>query len=431
VRNPLSYNLKPGFTAKNIDLIYDSMRRRARAAFKHQWRHFGGIDSLHLRQKMEKAAEDTETLLTISWKEARKWADRSTTYLALTKEQAERNRLEKAQKIVNDSKSIVKMYEGDCFNKVRGAKHIKIMTKGRASESTWLEKMKTRLRSIRTAYPYVTSKNQHRLVRALRFRLAHPDQGRLVGALTPKELLAFGIPAAEIAGPWWTKDVGVKRPMDWVEGGKLSKSTPYRAFNSPTISDWLQDLGLDNEDRQLINSVHNYYVQHKTAPSVEWARRRSNELEEERNKLDIEEKIPKVEQWLDASEYWRRSADYADITIPEMPDPTFRVLGPHDAEMLCKAAKRDGLCVLDVLSDLVDEADATSHPAFDDYDDWFPEALYKKSKAKHVVTLVISTDPKRRTVVGLDESGHCSSEHHCTGIQNKVDAVAWEYFRKH
>jgi hypothetical protein len=58
------------------------------------------------------------------------------------------------------------------------------------------------------------------------------------------------------------------------------------------------------------------------------------------------------------------------------------------------------------------------------------KSIYKQSKSENFVTLIFSTDPKRRTVVGLNELGICTSEHHCTGIQNKVDKLAFEYFKK-
>jgi hypothetical protein len=80
------------------------------------------------------------------------------------------------------------------------------------------------------------------------------------------------------------------------------------ASSSPTAKTWLMDAGLDANDRQLVQSVETYYIQHKAAPSVEWARRRNNELEEERTNKDLETQLPQVEEWLSESAYWRRSA---------------------------------------------------------------------------------------------------------------------------
>jgi len=432
MKNPVSYILGKDFTVKTIDRIYDSMRRRARAAFKHQWGHVekpevGGF----ITEKLKKNAEAIEYGLTASWEEARKWANRGVEIVRFgTNVEAER--WMRAQKFITDSNRLIKNYEGECFQRVRGQKHIKALTKPKDG-ARWFDEVKTLLKRLRMAYPYVTSKNQPRLSKALRKHIApySPSTGNWdnrfkAGAIRPYHLLEAGIPAAEIAGPWWTRRKDIKSPIEWVRAGKMTNDFSGRmdeASSSPTAKTWLMDAGLDANDRQLVQSVETYYMQHKAAPSVEWARRRNNELEEERTNKDLEDQLPKVEDWLTESDYWRRSADFAEVYIPKMPDPTFRVLGPGDAELLCRTAKRDGLCVVDTITDIVDNGVYVD-------EERTSKSWYKKSKEEGFVTLIFSTDPKRRTVVGLNELGICTSEHHCTGIQNKVDKLAFEYFKK-
>lgn len=430
--NPTDYNLKEGsFTARDIDRIYDTLRRRARAAFKHQWATCSTrLEDSFIAKKLKANAEAIEYGLTASWEEAQKWADRSTSYLALTKEQAEHNRWLKAQKLVNDSKTIIRNYEAECFQRVRGAKHIKHLTRDRGSTlPNWTSTVQAILSRARGAYPFISKKNLHRLGNAIKpLVIGKPVVDTRSGYILARDLLTFGIPAAEVAGPWYDKKK-FKSPVEWVKHSTKMESKSFGFFSSPTIRDWIRENGLDDDDRHLRDSIQHYYDHEGHPPSVAWAQRRSNELEEERAQKDMEEQLPKVEEWLEASDYWRRSADYATIDIPKMPDPTFRVLRQGDGELLCRAAKRDGLCVVDTLTDLVADAESRARGMHEDEEEAFTKKLYVLSEQSDVVTLIMSSDPKRRTVVGLNSEGICSSEHHCTGIQNKVDLEAYKYFR--
>jgi hypothetical protein len=156
-------------------------------------------------------------------------------------------------------------------------------------------------------------------------------------------------------------------------------------------------------------------------------------LEETRKEAEIKDQLPDVESWLRVSRDWRK--DPQMVAIPDMPDPTFRIVEPRDAKLLCERAKKDGLCVIDVIqNDLMDEdpydgetpEECVDEEELEEYHD---DPLFVRSKAQGVCTLIISTDPQRRTVVGLNEKGICTSEHHCTGKNNQVDKLAWEYFR--
>jgi hypothetical protein len=428
VKNPVSYTLKPNFTVTDVNLIFDSMRRRARAAFTYHWNMAvsTGNDSGLIATKLKNNAQAIEIGLAAAWETARTWADRKVEIVRFATD-VDKERFERAQKLVSDWKGMIKSYEADCFRKARGNKMIRFITTKR--ESTWKEDVAYALNTLRRAYPFVSIKNRPRLARALRKALTAGtakygrwDQILKNTAVFPNDLLAEGIPAAEIAGPWWTKTKTIKRPMDWVERGILSEKDLARARSSPTILNWVGDIGLDSGDHTLVHAVEVYYSQHRSPPSVEWARRRNNEIEEERTQKDLEDQLPQVEAWLESSDYWRRSED---VTVPPMPDPTFRVLRQGDGELLCHMAKRDGLCVVDSVIDAVNDISwAKGEGAF-------TEKLFLKAKREGFVTLIISTDQKRRTVVGLNEHGFCTSEHHCTGIQNKVDAVAYEYFKKH
>jgi hypothetical protein len=283
-------------------------------------------------------------------------------------------------------------------------------------------------------YPYVTAKNKARLARLYNAYWEVAGRFPKADSIYPYMLVAAGIPAAEVVGPWWSRSATIKSPMDWVrvQGSVTDGLGTVGLFSrSPNIEDWLKHLGMDNRDGALVESLQNYWRTHKQVPSEHWARRRSNELEEARKNAEIADQIPDVESWLKASRGWRK--DKA-VQIPPMPDPTFHVVEPAEAADLCRRARRDGLCVIDVIQNqLMDEdpygekpEDALDEEELERYKD---DPILERSKAEGVCTLIVSTDPHRRTVVGLNEKGVCTSEHHCTGKNNEVDKIAWEYFR--
>lgn len=190
---------------------------------------------------------------------------------------------------------------------------------------------------------------------------------------------------------------------------------------------------MDGSDGLLVEGVEHYWRQNKQVPSEHWVRRRSNELTEERTNAEIKDQIPDVEAWLGASQGWRR-AKPPMVKIPPMPDPTFHVVAPSEAADLCRRAKRDGLCVIDVIQNQLMEEDPYGERPEDALDEdelelYKEDPVFARSKAEGVCTLIVSTDPQRRTVVGLNEEGKCTSEHHCTGKNNAVDKIAWEYFK--
>lgn len=410
MRNPVSYTLKKDFTAADVYRIFDSMRRRARAAFTHLWGHCpSGLEDHFRAREAEEKAHAVEKTIADCYGYCK-------SVLTSTPDLV--------QFSVNDAQRILKSYEVDCFQKVRWAKHVKSLTKGRKSVlPNWTSTVAAILSRVRTAYPFVSKKNMHRLGNAIKsVVIGKPAIDTRDGYVLARDLLTFGIPAAEIAGPWYDKKK-FKSPLEWVKHSTTMESKSFGYFASMSMRDWIRDNGLDDDDRHLRDSTQHYYEHEGHAPSVAWAQRRSRELEEERENKDIEAQLPKVEEWLTESAYWRRSADFAEVQIPTMPDPTFRVLRQSDGELLCRMARRDGLCVVDAITDIVDNG------AYAD-EERTSKSWYKKSKEEGFVTLVISTDPKRRTVVGLNDAGICTSEHHCTGIQNKVDKIAFEYFRK-
>jgi hypothetical protein len=430
MKNPTSYILnRDSFSVRDINRIYDTLRRRARAAFTHQWAQITGPTDTFIAKKLKANAEAIEYGLTASYEEAILWTTNTKTSGEFPEDVRE-NRWMKSQKLIGDSKRLIKNYEAECFQRVRGAKHIKHLSRDRGSTlPNWTSTVQAILTRVRTAYPFVSKKNLHRLGNAIRYLVIGKDAiDTRSGYILARDLLTFGIPAAEIAGPWYDKKK-FKSPAEWVKHSTKMESKSFGFFSSMTIRDWIRENGLDDDDRHLRDSVQHYYDREGHAPSVEWARRRSNELEEERAQKEMADQLPRVEEWLEASAYWRRSADYATIDIPKMPDSTFHVLKPGDGEALCRAAKRDGLCVVDTITDLVDDAESRGRGLYEDEDEAFTKKLYKLSEESDVVTLIMSSDPKRRTVVGLNSEGICSSEHHCTGIQNKVDLEAYKYFR--
>ncbi|MFA7160933.1 MAG: hypothetical protein WC299_16675 [Kiritimatiellia bacterium] len=284
-------------------------------------------------------------------------------------------------------------------------------------------------KELKQRYPYISAKNKIRLIRL--YNAWFEVSGRFPKAedIRPPQLIDAGIPAAEVVGPWFIRTKTVKGPMDWIREKTVWNQANTR---SPGVLQWLLAIGLDSNDHRLADSMHQYYHHHGRVPSAQWARQRNNELEEERKQAEIKDQIPDVESWLKCSREWRKEP--ARVDIPDMPDPTFHVVEPREAADLCLRARRDGLCVIDVIvNELMDEDPYGERPEdvldADELADYQADPVFERSKAMGVCTLIISTDPKRRTVVGLNEKGICTSEHHCTGVQNKVDKLAWEYFK--
>ena len=296
----------------------------------------------------------------------------------------------------------------------------------------WNKNLKSLLLELKKNYPYIREKYRVRLAKIIFVFIEEERKNWAInrapksifshGNYTMPDLLKIGIPASDIVGPWWFRTKDIKSPMDYInhidcrhpsietpDGGAMS----LRNFESPDEKRWLSFYGLDFQDPTLIASIRNYYHHHKAAPSVEWARRRSNELEAERKQQAMAKQIKPVTEWLKASE---RALKACKIGIP----PThreWRVVKPDDAKELCERAQRDGLCVVDVLSRMATDSD--------DEDDWLD-----RCEREGVCSLLFSTDPDCRTIVGLNTDGKCTSEHHCTGRDNEVDEEAWEYFRE-
>ncbi len=299
---------------------------------------------------------------------------------------------------------------------------------------------------LRQQYPYIREKNRKRLMRVAMHQI---EAGNKPGyfrerAVTMTDLMKAGIPAVDIVGPWWPKTPDIKSPADYIDYMDrhsdirlLNDPSTTRAlgdFESPAVDDWLHIVGLDGGDRELREACMQYYLRNKAAPSVKWAQERSNQLDAERAKKEIEGSIPEVTKWLKYSKVWR---DKGKVIIPILPGPEWKVLEPQDARKLCETAKRDGLCVVDVIEGFIDpdpydhddEETAQRIKNDDPRDGALSSDLLNYCNDEGVCTLILCTDPKRRTVVGLDKDGNCTSEHHATGVQNKVDKAAWEYFR--
>ena len=418
--NPVSFNLKSGFTAKDIDRIYDNLRRRARAAFAHQWQTLSEESRENLiGDKLKKNAKAVETALTVAWEQARTLAGMAGTML-------EKDRLYNAQKIINDSKAFIRNYEAACFQRVRGARCIKATTTGKKTifGDAWTPKVRSIINRARSAYPWITTKNLSRLTKAVRPFVIGKDPDIMSGYLPTEMLLSYGIPAVEIAGPWYDKKT-FKSPMEWVKYKVQTVSGKHPHFSSPTIREWITANGLDENDRQLRDSIQNYFDGHKSAPSVAWAQRRQSELEQERQEKDIEENAEVVQEWLYASKEWRLRDD---VYVPPMPDSSYRIASPMDAHEICRRAAKDGLCVVDRLKDMVETAQGKRGYREGD-DENNDEILFNVANDEGVVMLVLLHDKQYRTVVGLNVEGICTSEHHCTGKNNELDKNAWEYFR--
>jgi hypothetical protein len=405
----LKYWYNHEFAVRNnqIARIINSLIKQARAAYTHG-----------RATRLEQGSSAEPSWAVKKYDELAQSTEKSINHLgSVATQEVLLNNIPHAQSYIDQARRCLREFQASAFHKERSKTFLKGLRTTAPNNETWLEEIKAIFKRLWTAYPYVTAKNRHRLAKALRAHLSPYQRAewRKAGNIYPKQLLEAGIPAAEIIGPWWIRSKDIKSPMDLIKAS--GPGSIYGDWHSsPTPFTWLASHDLDGNDRQLVESIETYYRQHHQAPSIEWARRRSNELEEARAEKEVGDNADTVTEWLDASDSWRRRGH---VFVPPMPDPTFRVLEAKssDGELLCRAARRDGLCVVDRIVDLVKNTDTED------------SSLYDRSDEEGFVTLIISTDPKRRTVVGLNSEGVCTSEHHCTGMQNRVDKVAYEYFR--
>jgi hypothetical protein len=283
---------------------------------------------------------------------------------------------------------------------------------------------------LKENYPYIREKYRTRLAKLI---FAFIQDERKHGGInrgpksvfhapnyTMTHLVKIGIPAADVVGPWWPRVDDIKSPMgfiDWVDTtcGEVKidgEIVRYYEWKSPDEKSWLTSIGLDWQDARILTSVRHYYRQHGAVPSATWARRRSNELEEERKQQEMIRQVKPVTEFLKAS---ARALKACTIGVPPL-QKEWRIVKPEDAKELCERAQRDGLCVVDAVSRLVTDSD--------DEEDWLD-----RCNREGVCTLLFSIDPNCRTIVGLDGEGKCTSEHHCTGRDNEVDEEAWERFK--
>lgn len=427
---------------KKVKLICKSFMKRTRAAYKHAAATIKDRKEIFLT--VTTAACDLEEHINgvYEWVmqnlplRAIKWDD------GRTLSQAAKDHIDYVNKGILRMHAEIKNFETYAYNKERRSKywhdtvrHQDIMLKQAQRHRAHI---KTLFLDARKNYPYIRDKYRNRLMRLALAEVAKGNRSGRVGErdMTMTDLLKIGIPAVDIVGPWWPRTADIKSPMDYVDftdrhsdiriPGRLNVSRGVSDSQAPSVDDWLAVIDLDSGDRELREVCFQYYLRHKAAPSVKWARERSNQLEQERAKKEIEEQIPSVRLWLEYVESW---LDDKKIVIPILPGSEWKVLGPKDAENLCETAKRDGLCVLDVISHFVgdahDEGVSRKERIWRNSD-----AVLKRCDEEGVCSLVLCTDPKRRTIVGLDKDGVCTSAHHCTGVRNEVDKDAWEYFRK-
>lgn len=448
--NPVPYRIQPVATLRDISRrimqvrqIFSSYRKRARAAYtfkreqiKNNLKQYDGVKDYDAAKAKELKSWDDEAHC-----REQMFANSESKIMAhmqklmLMEDWTEKERVDSFNATVDrynteirwprvDMVSGLESFEKLAYHEVRQkAKHKKSDgVVGSMTTRTSSARVKGEiLTSVKARYPWVTAKNKPRLLRVVAgyFQVTHrfprPED------IYPYMLTAAGIPAAEVAGPWWTRSEKVKSPMDWIR----VQSEPGNALfsRSPGPSNYIANLGVDAHDHKLVDSVAQYYKHNKQVPSATWVRQRANELEAERKEVEIAGQIVDVESWLRASSGWRKNKD---IEAPKLPEGWHYVM-PSQAEKLCRMAQRDGLCVIDVITGLVgDDMGDMTEEEFEDASD----PVLVKSIAEKVCSLVIHQDPKIRTVVGLNEDGVCSDHHHCTGKNNEFDKDAWELFKR-
>jgi hypothetical protein len=217
-----------------------------------------------------------------------------------------------------------------------------------------------------------------------------------------KDLASIGIPARQIVGPYT-----YQRPAEYEP----------RADRSPSVSDLIVEIihrdnhGLDPRDQKLCEAIHAYVTTHgNQTPSVQVVLNINRQVEREREAQGKVEAIAIMKKW------W-------EMVYPEV------VARWHHAQFTWTAQKLPKGWVL-----------------FDGSDTMCEELWYRVNKWNLCLTdqmkywleeppeewecwyLVLAADRKRGTVVGLDVNRNCPESHWCTGVNNEIDAEAFEFF---
>jgi hypothetical protein len=266
-------------------------------------------------------------------------------------------------------------------------------------DTTWAYRCTVR------GFPFVSwGKYKKRLIRTLLdFRATHPQEWK---QLWPRQMFlvlpALGIPAREIVGPYT-----YRRPADYVKDAQGVRSS------TPNVSDLITEANqrgghhLDPYDEDLGRAIHAYVTTHgNQTPSIQTVLNINRQIERERLTKGKTEAFEVMEAWWDAAvqaDLWPM-VQKIQASLPE----GWAIFDGSTTmkEELWYRVRTWNLCTIEQMKYWVKQ----------DPKQW---GCYY---------LILATDRKRGTVVGLTSGVVCRHAHWCTGVNNKIDAEAYDLF---
>lgn len=229
------------------------------------------------------------------------------------------------------------------------------------------------------------------------------------------ELMAVGIPARQIVGPYtYLKPAEViKQSLE----AYRAIDVEYQYHNTYICSEALLEsnlilevnrqrgTSLDSRDRELKEKIFTWTTTHDNkTPSMQQVINFNRELEKQREKANREESMEIIGSWLEWSELYVKKHANKGINPPEGFIYATNTNGIK--EEIFKRTTSWGMCLIDQM------------------DSWLGEHV----RDREVFALVMATDRKRGTICGLTKRWVCEYSYYCTGVNNKVDGEAFDYF---
>lgn len=229
------------------------------------------------------------------------------------------------------------------------------------------------------------------------------------------ELMGLGIPARQIVGPYtYLKPAAViKQSLE----AYREVDAQYQCHNtyicsaalpaSNLISEVNRQRGtsLDFRDRELRDKIFTWTTTHDNkTPSMQQVINFNRELEKQRETANREESMEILDFWLKWSERYVKKHANKGINPPE--GFIYATNTKEIKEELFKRTTSWGMCLIDQM------------------DSWLGEQVGDRE----VFALVMATNRKRGTICGLTKRWVCEYSYYCTGVNNKADDEAFDYF---
>lgn len=272
-------------------------------------------------------------------------------------------------------------------------------------------------RRVESNYPWVNyAKHRQRILRGIaRLFVRQGREDIWQTGINYGVLLSWGIPAKEIAGPFFAETF--KSPKEFVKHlssygemiDRLAHGQSEQPVSSPTVRQWISSVNsvrgtrYDPNDYELIRRLEAAAVANN-GNRLSWRMigRVLNEIERERAEKNMEDYLVVFERFASRSEQERAQV----VDAPDAP-PGWHWFGPQDFKRVASYIAKWHLCVGDQMRFALQQP---HHDAF-----WHA---------------LLCDNEKIATVMGLNTDFICPSRHMACGRQNEVDEDAYDFFSR-